>query len=492
MVYSIIFLIIYLIILIYLGYRGYKETKGLSDFAASRGAFGPIVMGICMASTAISAVVFLGFPGWAYVGGTAVLWNTALFWPAMALGMFVFARKFRRTGEINLSLTVPDWLGNRFQSDAIRLIGAILGLWLLFHIGGQIMGIGYLFLQMLKIPYTWAIILGSVIVAGYIILGGMRSDVWTDAFQGTVMAIIAAILFGTALYVTGGFGSMISKLAAQDQNLVRVINPKFIIFGEPLAPVFHGLFAFGFTLLPYIANKYFVIKRERDLVTMILTFSICTFFYYMMLFVGLAGRAEGLKVLRPDQITPVFVSAYFHPVMAPIIILAILCAAMSTVDGLYHSVASIFAVDVYQRILVKRGIVHKGRSAEDVERIGLLLSRILVVVIAIGILIWVWKPPMYIALMSTIGLWGYLSGLIPVILLGLFWRGITKVGAIAGLVTGTIVFAIILIFKLVPYLSVWTQAGIGLACSFAATIGLSLVTKSTLPPEEITNKYVGA
>jgi sodium/proline symporter len=166
-----------------------------------------------------------------------------------------------------------------------------------------------------------------------------------------------------------------------------------------------------------------------------------------MIFGGVLARAVlGDELLAspggPNQAIPALFIALFPQWLAALLGVAILSAIMSTADGLVISTSQVFANDIYRRSLSK--VLHPQASEEEVDHHVLKISRwgIVVVLLGAGVLAW-HSIGQNIALMVWAGLGGMMAALAGPLILGVFWRGVTKQGAIWGFVMGAISFTVL-------------------------------------------------
>ena len=120
---------IYLMGTSYLGWIGYKKTDGFSSFAIGKGDMSPIVVGITLAASTASAATFIINPGFIYVDGLSAWINMFLgTYSGFMIMLIILSFKFRYIGEKMKALTIPDWIGKRYQSKGFSLYFAFINL----------------------------------------------------------------------------------------------------------------------------------------------------------------------------------------------------------------------------------------------------------------------------------------------------------------------------------------------------------------------------
>ena len=186
----------YTILLVRHALHGSRATKGLADYYVGGRSMGPIVIGLSFFATYSSTNSFVGFSGQAYDWGISWFLLIPFIVGMQFLAWVVVAPKLRELTEKLDSLTVPDFIGFRFDSTPARVLAAIIVVFAsLFYMTAVFKGIGNLLEAFLDIPYKTAIIIVFFIVMAYTIVGGFISVVRTDAVQGVLMIGAAVILF---------------------------------------------------------------------------------------------------------------------------------------------------------------------------------------------------------------------------------------------------------------------------------------------------------
>ncbi|MDE0584311.1 hypothetical protein ON064_14885 [Planococcus sp. A6] len=168
-----VMLVGYFALTTWLGKKGKAHSGSMKGFAIAKGKVNPAVVGMSFGASYASANLFLGVPGWAYTYGLSTLWYTIGCFGVTWLGLLLFTKTFWRYGQKNGgSLTIPQWLGNRYNSKALRVLVALLVLFNIYYIVGQNVGLATMFETVIGIPYLWGIAIGVIITVVYVSLGG--------------------------------------------------------------------------------------------------------------------------------------------------------------------------------------------------------------------------------------------------------------------------------------------------------------------------------
>jgi SSS family solute:Na+ symporter/sodium/pantothenate symporter len=188
----------YLAATAWLGWQGYRKTKGFGTFAVGNRAMNPVVVGITLAASVSSASTFIINPGFVYVDG----WS-AYFHMVLAVGisfitmLLILSFRFRQLGAASGALTLPDWIGKRYESRAFALFFSIVNLLSFAFVVLLVGGISIVMQALLDISNTAALAIALVFVTGYVFIGGTYAHVLTNLLQGSLMIIVALAVVGS-------------------------------------------------------------------------------------------------------------------------------------------------------------------------------------------------------------------------------------------------------------------------------------------------------
>lgn len=426
-IYLLVGFALFLFLIGWLGYIATKKTKTISDFSIGSASLGPYVLGLAFTATALSAATFLGYPGWSYEWGYSNMWLYLALLGAVPLGVLVVAKRARKINTKQVSLSLPDWLGDYYSSDFLRVGSAIIMLFNIFYIAAQFAAGATVFEHMLGMSYTSGLLIITVIVVVYVFAGGAFADIYTDAAQAITMCIAGVVVFVSGIFVFGdgsitqAFINITTNLASQDANLVKIINPDSKYFYSVSAIIGIFIIQFGFSSSPQLFNKVLALKNERDLGKMILTYIVTTFLCLVIFFGGLYSRAALSGGVEASDLALIeYISAVFPVIVTALLGIVILAAAMSTTDGIFVVISTIFANDIYYKVLVKRGIIKVDEK--EANRIALLISRLAVILVGIVAFLIVKNPPQYMGDVMWIGISGVAAGTLGPILYAVFGK----------------------------------------------------------------------
>ena len=266
------FLAFYIGLMVVFGFVGMSRIKDSDDFATARGSYGPIFLAFAMTATTASGATFLGLPGLAYKGGLSTLWYAFVYPLGVYIGVLVCLHAVRRAGASFGSRSMPEYLGDRFNSDTLRIMAALFSMLLLFYLAGQLLAGAVMFTQMLGLDTLPALVVTAFVLMFYIAMGGAHADILTDGVQGALMLALAGLvlwMFLTGFGIDGGFDAMLGRLETLDPGLTQQLHPTHPLFDSwwDLFAIFCAHLPLG--LLPHIGNKLWALRDNRDQVKFI-------------------------------------------------------------------------------------------------------------------------------------------------------------------------------------------------------------------------------
>lgn len=442
-----IFLVVYIAGMLIIGFMGQRRVKHADDFATARASYGPMFLAFAFAATTASGATFLGGPGLAYTIGFSTTWGNFLYPMGVYFGVLISMRLIATAGNRFGNRSIPEFLGDRYQSEGIRIIVSVLSLVLFFYIAGQLVAGLVMFETMLGMSPLMAISITSVVLLIYVVAGGAHADILTDGIQGMMMlglavVVVLLVLFGVG--IDGNIVDVVKEIGKQDPNLAKPLNPDSPLTHSPWSIIAILIAHIPLGLLPHLGNKLWALKstdQQKAFVKMAFIFGLTL---GMMGLGGLLARAVlGDALLAEDAnqnaALPVLFIQLFPAWLAALIGVGVLAAIMSTADGLVVSSSQVVANDLYRRTIAPR--YHASLSSDQLDRRVLLISRLSTVVILIACAFLGWAlQKTNIAIIVWIGAGGMMSAFAGPLVLGALWRGVTKQGAYAGLIGGFLAF----------------------------------------------------
>ena len=457
-----ILVIVYLGIVAYLGYLGYSKTKEEKDYLIAGGEVNPFVLAMSYGATFISTSAIVGFGGVAGLFGMSLLWLTFLnIFVGIFLAFAVFGKRTLLMGRNLGSYTLPEFLGQRYQSRFIQGFTATqIFIILPVYTAAVLIG-GARFMEgVLNIDYTIAVMVLSAIVAAYVMYGGLRGVVYTDAFQASLMFIFMLIMLVTTYVKLGGIvpahqaltnlADMVPESLAAGGHRGWTAMPKFAspLWWTQVSTIILGV-GIGVLAQPQLVVRYLTVKSPKQINRAVLMGGV---FIVMMTgvafivgplsnvwFVQETGKIAVASVPggNVDLIIPAFIKSIMPEWFSYLFLLAMLAAAMSTLSSQFHVQGTSLTHDLY------KGCYGKGKEVKNsllINRLGILIALVAVVWLSFSL------PPGIIAIATAFFFGTCAVTFLPIYFGALYWKGATRTGAIASLVTGAATVLFLLLF----------------------------------------------
>ncbi|WP_041685908.1 sodium/proline symporter PutP [Erythrobacter litoralis] len=485
---TLVSLALYFILMLAIGlYAWRKSTSDSAGYLLAGRNLPPSVAALSAGASDMSGWLLLGLPGALYASGLVEAWiGIGLFVGAVANWIVVAPRLRQQTEELGNALTIPEFLANRFPSQAVALrvtSAVIIVLFFTVYTAAGLVGGGKLFETafagmlpgMGMSDYMLGIWITAGVVLAYTMIGGFLAVSLTDFVQGCIMVV--ALVLMPLVVLTGGvdLGSASEAAAAAGNSDYLALFGGLTAIGW-LSAVTWGLGYFG---QPHIIVRFMAIRSIPEVKT---ARNIGLTWMGVALIgaigVGIAGRAyaeaNGVAVEDPETIFIVLATLLFHPLITGFLLAALLAAIMSTISSQLLVSSSSLTEDFYRLFLRKHA---SEREAVNVGRVCVLLVALAAIVIA--------RDPESQVLGLVANAWaGFGAAFGPLILFALTWDRMTGAGAVAGLVTGAVV--------VVAWIALgWNGAFLGgpgvyeiIPGFIAASLAIWLVSKATARGEE--------
>lgn len=477
--------IIYGIIVITIACWAKKYTKNLADYILGGRSLSGVITALSVGASDMGSWLLMALPGMVYLTGLNVIWNPlGLLFGAYCNWRLIASRLRVFTEIFDDALTVPAYLANRFKSNGngLRIVTslAILIFFTFYAVSGFVSG-AILTNMTFGIDYLTALIISAGVVVLYTTIGGFLAVSWIDFFQGTLMFLSLLVVPIVGFSYFGGVFKTINQIAITKASFLN-------IFANIKVPGIIALFAWGLGYFgqPHINLRFMAIRTIKELP---IARRLCMLWMSSALFGAVITGLVGYWYFRQQPLVEheaVFIMlahALFNPWLTGILLSAILSAIMSNVSAQILMSASILVEDFY------RGLFRKHAGVTEclwVGRLFLFLVAIITIAIAAHSKITIFK--------SVAFAWSGLGASFgPVIIFSLYWKQMTRVGAIVGILVGAIVVIVWSSYSSVignlEYLGLFPGIEIlpGFLSSSISIVITSLVTKK--PNAEIIAKF---
>lgn len=467
---------LYLLVMMGIGVYYSRRQKSLSQYILGDRNLGPWLTSLSAEASDMSGWMLMGLPGYAYLHGLSAFWTASGLIVGTWLNWVFTARRLRTFTEVaSDSLTIPDYLSNRFEDsrNILRFICAIfIIVFFIIYTSSGFVAAGKLFNTIFNIPYHTALLIGAFVVVFYTFLGGFGAVAVTDFVQGMMMFFTVLYIPIAATFVMGGPQPTIAALANEGSDFFSLLPPSEGTIGNII--LFLSCFGWGLGYFgqPHILVRFMAINNPKDLkksTHIAMTWVIISLMAAIAM--GIIGKAFLHPALQNADAERVFIimsKELATPFFTGIIWSAILAAIMSTASSQLLVTASAVARDLYQPFFRK-----------DANQIELLnVSRLTVLVIA-GISIFLASDPnSYIFQIVSYAWAGFGACFGPTILLSLYWRRMTLKGAYAGVLVGGFT---VLIWRQFAWLNLYELVP-GFLFSMLAIVIVSLMDKEPSKP----------
>ncbi|MFO7754356.1 MAG: VC_2705 family sodium/solute symporter [Bacteroidales bacterium] len=507
-----IILIIILVLFVVVGI--FFRAKDTTDFYAAGRGISRVGSGMAIASNWMSAASFLGMAALMYGSGYHGLAYVVGWTGGYVLLLILMAGQIRKYGKY----TAADFIGDRYYSRGLRAVGAIIAILIsIAYCVGQFGGIGLMFKWVMGINYGLAVIIGGTVVLTYTLISGMLGVTKNMQIQYVIIIIsfIIPLFILTAkfdyfwLLPQIGYGSVVTDVVNglpinETKELINslghdyaiVPSPEFAMpWDPPTGQTFFQWIAIAFSLmigtagLPHVIQRFYVVPKARDARWSVVwgLFFICILYWSAPAYAAfgkiLSAHPE-VGTLAKDAIV-VYTAQLgdIHPLVVGFLAAGGVSSAFSTVSGLLVAGSSAFAHDLYVRVI----------NPDASPRRQLLYARLATVLMAIIVTVLALQNFALIGQLVAVAF--SLAGctIFPLFLLGIWWSGSNKQGAIAGLITGGLVSVIAITYFIAGksgvqlpahgfvsyWLEAWYFAWIGAPLAILANIIVSKMTKPT-------------
>ncbi len=449
---------IYVLITAGLGYLGYIRTTSSKDYLIAGGRAHPYLMALAYGSAFISTAAIVGFGGAAGMYGMGLLWLTFF---NIFVGIFIaFVLYGKRTTVLGKQLdaqTFPELLGKRFSSDFIRRFsGGVIMFGMPIYAAAVMIG-GARFLETtLNINYALAVAGFALFVGGYVITGGLKGVLYTDALQGSIMFVGMLVLLVFTYTILGGIvpahealTAMISQVpdsllagGHQGWTFMPVLGSE--LWWVLVSTLVMGV-GIGALAQPQLVVRFLTVRGPRELnravviggvfilamtgVAFVVGALTNVYFYEHTGQIALAASANpATGQPNIDTIIPLYINMAMPSWFTYVFMLTLLAAAMSTLSGQFHTIGTALSHDLYQ----KTGLM--------ISRLGILVALLVTVFLA-------YQLPAGIIAVATALFFGICAAtFLPAYTAALFWPNATKPGVISSMLVGLCSSLIVMAF----------------------------------------------
>jgi len=492
--------VFYLLIMVVVGFYTGKKTQDAGDyFLGGRQLSGPVAALSAQASD-MSGWLLMGLPGSIYALGTGQVWIAIGLLIGTILNWVIIAKPLRAyTIVANNSLTLPEFLSNRFHDDknVLKIISSIvITIFFLVYTASALAAGGKLFNSVLGWDYHVSLLVGALVILSYTLLGGFLAVCTTDFIQGTLMLVGLLIVPILAYcFIAGDFSANLVATGVDSKHYLSLFynGDHPITFVELVSNLAWGL---GYCGMPHVIIRFFAIRSEKEVkqsAKIAITWDVIA--SAMTVIVALVGRAflapvilgetegaAGTEAVFIEMIKKIFIEKLPLAFIGGLFLTGILAAIMSTADSQLLMCSSSVSQDIY------KGLLKKEADDKNV----LMLGRITTIVVAFLAIFIAWDPGSSVMNLVSDAWAGLGAAFGPLIVMSLFWKRTNFAGAISGVVSGALTVIIWDYLPIVNGATIGSTTGlysllVGFLVSIICIVLVSLITKA--PGEAIEKDF---
>ncbi len=465
--------------------RGARQTKSMQDYALGSILFSPAAVGISLAASMTSAATFIINPGFIALYGISAVISYAVVLPAAAMvSLVILSKGFRQFGTTVKVITLPQWMGVRYGSRNYQTFFAILSLLLITFIVLIVVGLTKVLSSTLNISETAALLGIVIFIFGYMMFGGANSMVYTNTIQGSIMLVVAFLLLGSGYeHFSSGVHGFLDKLTQIDPNLATTTNTNSFLFRDwfeiGLVQIIVGV---AIVCQPHIITKSLLLKDDRS-VNRFLTVAVITeVIFFSVVIAGLYARLAfpNLMVngvaLKMDGIIPAYVLNEFPVFVGLFVVLGLIAAGLSTLEGLIQSLSTTMTSDLIKPAYEKI----KGDKPDETTMIK--INKLVIIVLALVAIVLSRQqllfPKLSVAIFAQNGVYAFFAAAFFPILFGMFSKRTPPIAAITASVTAVVIHFSMYYGKIAIPFTLATGENPGVAAAVA--IVMSLIVGSVI------------
>ena len=482
---------IYLAIMLAIGWWGYRQTSQYDDYVLGGRGLPPFVAALSAGASDMSGWLLMGLPGALFLTGMSEAWMAiGLLIGAWANWKFVAPRLRAYTEVAQNSITVPSFFENRLRdkSRALRILSAVIIIFFFtFYVASGMVSGGRYFEATFDGNYLTGMLVVAAITIIYTFVGGFLAVSYTDVVQGLIMLVALLVVPIMGLIALDNPGDIFSFAADNPYASYTeddLNTTYFSMFAGVSAAVIIGNLAWGLGYFgqPHIIVRFMALRSPSEAKAGrfwgVSWMALALLGGLMTALVSTVYFAQNDAAVT-DQVNfeTVFLDLsriLFHPLIAGLVLTAVLAAIMSTMSSQLLVVSSSLIEDLYK-------IVAKTKPS---ERTLLLLSRGAVLVVALIALALSINPNDSILGLVGFAWAGFGAAFGPIVLASLYWKRLNSAGAIAGMATGAVVS---IGWGMSPLSDLMYEIVPGIIAAAVVMIIVTLATKA--PQQEIVDEF---
>ena len=461
---------------------GKDQSRDLEGWLVNSRLMGPVLVWFLLGTEIYTAFTFQGLAGYAFAKGSAAFYNVALNDVAYALGFFILPAVWL-IGKKFGYVTQSDFLAGRYQSKNLGIFVAFTSaLIMIAYIDLNIEGLGAVVRVIGQNAFnqTASDLLGFLVLAVAVLLGGIRGNAWQSMIKDILMFIaVIAIFIVVPIHYFGSFGHMYTEMTTKlPQYLVlpgasKTLGPLWLVSTVAITGM-------GQWMWPQWFGVAYTARSPRTLKLQAVFMPLYQLVKVMMITIGLAAvLIFAADKVKGNDVVMLLALKTFPAWFLTLFTIAAVFAAVIPAGPIIMTSASLIAKNVY-------GALVSGTSESTIYRLtkGLVFPLTLV-----AFLLAILAPALIVVVLLVA--YDFISQLFPAVVVGgLFWRRATKEGATAGIIVGWVISGVLLLTNHDPLFGI--NAGlIALAGNLIVFFGVSAMTQP-VPHDELKKFFAAA
>ena len=414
-----------------------NRTKSTTDFYTAGGGITGFQNGLAIAGDYMSAATLLGMTAMAYTQGfDAYMYMIAFFvgWPII---LFLMAERLRNLGKF----TFADITSYRLNQGKVRTMAAVSSLTVVcFYLIAQMVGAGQLIKLLFGLDYAVAVVAVGALMIVYVTFGGMIATTWVQIIKacmllagGTLVMILAMSQFGFS------YSTLVERATTAHKLGWKLLAPGPLL-SDPVNAISLGMgLMFGTAGLPHILMRFFTVTNAKEARKSVLVASgFVGYFFHVIFLMGLCailivgsdatffegGEVGGKLVGGGNMVAMHLAKAVGGNFLLGFLAAVAFATILAVVSGLALAGASAISHDLYARV------IKKGRADEASEMRVSKFATVGLGIVAVGLGILFEKQN--VAFMVGLAFGIAAAANFPVLIMSMYWKGLTTRGAIAG------------------------------------------------------------
>ncbi|MFZ1324717.1 MAG: cation acetate symporter [Candidatus Contendobacter sp.] len=458
-IHAIVMFFIFVMMTLGITYWAAKRTKTASDYYSAGGGITGTQNGLAIAGDYMSAATLLGLTSMTYFQGFDGYIYCICFYVGWPFIMFIMAERLRNLGKF----TFADITSYRLDQRKVRTVAAVGSLTVVvFYLIAQMVGAGQLIKLLFGLEYWIAVVIVGVLMVVYVTFGGMIATTWVQIIKaclllggGTLVMLLAFSRFGFS------FENLASQAVTNSKKGMALMAPGSFL-SDPVTAVSLSLgLMFGTAGLPHILMRFFTVPNAKEARKSVFIATLCVgFFFTVVAIMGLSaitiigtnpqyfegGDLAG-KLLGGNNMPAMHLAhAVGGNMMLGFLSAVAFATILAVVAGLALAGASAISHDIYANV-IRRGQATEAEEVRVSKRSSLFLG-------VIAVLLGIAFEKQNVAFMVGLAFGVAASCNFPVLILSMYWKGLTTRGAIWGSIAGLVSAVLIVVLSKAVWVTV--------------------------------------